>query len=71
MQHDRIGRALNGDTFKPPNCTFNAQKNGQRELVRRKGRLFLISNTAIDWKMQKNFVPLALKVQLSFLFDIR
>ena len=68
MQHDRIGRALNGDTFKPPNRTFNAQK---RELVRRKGRLFLISNTAIDWKMQKNFVPLALKVQLSFLFDIR
>ena len=24
-----------GDTFWPPNCTFNAQKNGQGELTRR------------------------------------
>ena len=35
MWHDRFGRALNGDTFWSPNRTFNAQKNGQRELARR------------------------------------
>ena len=27
--------ALNGHTFWPPNCTFNAQRNGQGELTRR------------------------------------
>ena len=31
MKHDRFGRALDGDTFWPPNRTFNAQKNSQGE----------------------------------------
>ena len=48
MQHARFSRALNRDTFWPPNRTFNAQKNDQRELARRLGRLFLILNTAIN-----------------------
>ena len=55
MLHERIGRSLYGDTFWPPNPTFNAQKNGQVELARREGRLFLILNTAVDQKIQKKF----------------
>ena len=51
----RFGRALNGDTFWPPNRTFNAQPNGQGELARRLGQLFLILNTAIKQKMPKKF----------------
>ena len=55
MLHERIGRSLYRDTFWPPNSTFNAQKNGQVELARREGRLFLILNTAVDQKIQKKF----------------
>ena len=55
MLYERIGRALYGDTFWPQNPTFNAQKNGQVELARREGRLFLILNTAVDQKIQKKF----------------
>ena len=33
--------------------SFNVQKNGQGELARREGRLFLILNTAINQKVQK------------------
>ena len=54
IQHDRFGRALDGDTFWPPNRNFNAQKYGQGELSRRLHRLFIILNTAINQKMQKN-----------------
>ena len=45
----------NGDTFWQPNRTFSAQKNGQGELTRRQGRLFLILKTGINQKMQKKF----------------
>ena len=55
MLHERIGRLLNRDTFWPPNPTFNGQKNGQVELARREGRLFLILNTVVDQKIQKKF----------------
>ena len=40
MQHDRIGRALNGDTFKPPNRTFNAQKMVKENWLGAKGDYF-------------------------------
>ena len=53
MLHERIGRSLYRDTFWPPNPTFKAQKNGQVELARREGRLFLILNTAVDQKNTK------------------
>ena len=35
MYYDLFGRALYGDTFWPPNRTFNAQKSRQGELARR------------------------------------
>ena len=35
MYYDLFGRTLYGDTFWPPNRTFNAQKSRQGELARR------------------------------------
>lgn len=51
----KVESNLNGDTFWQPNRTFSAQKNGQGELTRRQGRLFLILKTGINQKMQKKF----------------